>query len=95
MFSSLLRDLPYSLRTLASNPGFACVPLLAPGLGIGANTAIFSACLATNLWSESAPSAGVRDYDPEEQADSRRAGAASAAIAAVPHNPSAAIKGAG
>src|SRR5881397_2587592 len=42
MFSSLLRDLRYSLRTLGRNPGFACVSVLALALGIGANTAIFT-----------------------------------------------------
>src|ERR1044071_7774202 len=42
MFSSLLRDLRYSFRTLMRNPGFACVSVLALALGIGANTAIFT-----------------------------------------------------
>ncbi len=42
MFTSLLRDLQYSFRTLARNPGFACVSILALALGIGANTAIFT-----------------------------------------------------
>jgi putative ABC transport system permease protein len=42
MLTSLLRDLQYSFRTLARNPGFACVSVVALALGIGANTAIFT-----------------------------------------------------
>jgi len=42
MLSSILRDLQYALRTLGRNPGFACVSVLALGLGIGANSAIFT-----------------------------------------------------
>jgi putative ABC transport system permease protein len=42
MLSSLRRDLQYALRTLGRNPGFACVSVLALGLGIGANSAIFT-----------------------------------------------------
>ncbi len=42
MLNSLRRDALYALRTLARNPGFACVSVLALALGIGANTAIFT-----------------------------------------------------
>jgi putative ABC transport system permease protein len=42
MFTSIRRDLQYALRTLGRNPGFACVSVLALGLGIGANSAIFT-----------------------------------------------------
>ncbi len=39
---SLLRDLRYSLRTLAKHKGVTAVAILSIGLGIGANATIFS-----------------------------------------------------
>ncbi len=42
MFTSLIHDCNYALRTMARNPGFTAVSVLALALGIGANSAVFT-----------------------------------------------------
>src|SRR5580658_11124407 len=55
---NLLRNIRYSLRMLAKNPGLTFTVLLTLALGIGANTAIFTVDYATLLAPLPYPEAG-------------------------------------
>jgi macrolide transport system ATP-binding/permease protein len=54
----MLKDILYGIRMLTKNPGVTLVAVITLGLGIGANTAIFSAVSAFILRPLSVPQAG-------------------------------------
>ena len=42
LFESIWRDVRFAVRSLLKSPGFTVVAILVIGIGIGANTAVFS-----------------------------------------------------
>ncbi|MGB9464194.1 MAG: ABC transporter permease [Candidatus Acidiferrum sp.] len=95
---TLWQDVRYAARILAKSPGFAAVVIFSLALGIGANTAVFSAMntlllralpyehpetLAT-IWSTQKPDPGAEDLPPvAEVADWKKQNHVFADIAAI------------
>ncbi|MFI5178845.1 MAG: ADOP family duplicated permease, partial [Vicinamibacterales bacterium] len=79
-FDALMQDARYAIRSLAKYPAHTCIVLLTLGLGIGANTAIFSVVHAVLL--RSLPYAnGERLVEIRQQA--LRAGISDAGLSAL------------
>src|SRR5215471_17243284 len=72
-FDDLCRDIQQTFRAMARQPGFAVIATLTLGLGIGANTAIFTLLNAVVLKPLAVPNAGelitLYEKGPEGPAD--------------------------
>ena len=71
----MLTDLKYALRVLLKTPGFSVVAILILGVGIGANTAIFSVVEGTLLRPLPFPHAErlVRIFEAQDESGARAA----------------------
>lgn len=78
---TLLQDLRYAVRTLARNPGFTAIGVLTLALGIGLNSAVFSAAEALLL----RPLPGVRNSDEIVQIYRSYTGSIDYGSSSVPH----------
>jgi len=66
-FGSVLQDLRYALRSLAGQPSFTAMALLALVLGIGLNTSVFTVInsLLTRPWDVPEPGRMVNVHDAQ------------------------------
>ncbi|MGH7712909.1 MAG: ABC transporter permease, partial [Gemmatimonadaceae bacterium] len=78
---TLLQDLRYATRTLLRNPGFTVVGVVTLALGIGLNSAVFSATEALLL----RPLPGVRNSEELVQVYRSYAGSVDYGSSSVPH----------
>lgn len=78
---TLLQDLRYAVRTLARNPAFTAIGVLTLALGIGLNSAVFSAAEALLL----RPLPGVRNSEELVQVYRSYTGSLDYGSSSVPH----------